>query len=123
MDRRVIGKSLLTLVLVGGAVTAFLFDWNATHVFNPLWQPHARYHGAVLLFFLAGVAGVATWLLRRPSREPQVAVAAAAFSSLAYRTPFFYVPFLDPMASYSAAAPGEEPRIAGLLVQPTSSSL
>jgi hypothetical protein len=118
MNRRLIGKSLLTLVLAGGALTAFLFDWNTTHVFNPVWPPHARYHGAVLLFFLSGVAGVANWLLWRPSREPRVAVAAAACFSLAYWTPYFYVPVLDPMASYSPPSAGPEPHIAGIIVHP-----
>lgn len=118
MDRSLVGKSLLTFVLAGGALSAFLFDWNATHVFNPTWQPHARYHVAANMFVLAGVAGVATWLLWRPSREPRVAFAAAALCSLAFWTPFFYVPLLVPTASYWAGDPGHLPRIAGMIVYP-----
>jgi len=118
VDKSLVGKSLLTFVLVGGALSAFLFDWNASHVFNPLWQPHARYHIAVNIFFFTGVASVATWLLWRPSREPQVAFAAAALFSLAFWTPFFYVPLFVPTASYWAGAPGHEPRIAGMMVYP-----
>ncbi len=117
MGRNVVGKSLLSFTLAGGAVVAFLVDWNVTHVFNPLWHPHARDHIATNLFFFAGVASVATWLLWRPSREPAVFTAAALFS-LAFWTPFFYVPLLAPTASYWAGAPGTEPRIAGAIVYP-----
>jgi hypothetical protein len=81
-EKSLAGKSILTFVLVGGAMSAFLADWNAAHVFNPLWLPHARYHIAVNMFFLAGVAGVATWLLWRPSREPGVAFTTAALFPL-----------------------------------------
>jgi hypothetical protein len=117
MYRNRVGKSLLTFALVGGALVAFLADWSASHVYNPLWHHLARYHIAANLFFLAGVASIATRLLWRPSREPQVAFAAAALFSLAFWTPFFYVPVLVPAASYWAE-PGQEPRIAGMIIYP-----
>ena len=118
MDRRLLGKSLLTLILVGGALMSFVLDWRANHLLNPLWHPHARYHSAILLFLFAGVASVATWLLWRPSREPNVAFTAASLLSLAYWTPFFYVPYFLPIASYWAGTPGREPRITGMIVYP-----
>src|SRR6266404_3383999 len=69
-----------------------------------------RFSSAILLFLFAGVASVATWLLWRPSREPDVAFTAASLISLAYWTPFFYVPCFLPIASYWAGIPGHEPR-------------
>jgi hypothetical protein len=116
--RCVIGKGLLTLVLAGGALLSFLLDWQANHLLNPLWHPHARYHGAILLFLYAGVAWVGTWLLWRRSQEPGVAFTAAALLSLAYWTPFFYVPSLLPIASYWAGVPGHEPKVSGMIVYP-----
>jgi hypothetical protein len=119
MNRRcVVGKWLLTLVLLGGALVSFVLDWQANHLLNPLWHPHARYHGAILLFLFAGVASVGTWLLWRRSREPGVAFTAASLLSLAYWTPFFYVPGLLPIASYWAGIPGHEPRISGTIFYP-----
>ena len=113
-----IGKSLLTFVLLGGAVMSFLLDWSPNHLLNPLWHPHARYHAAILLCLFAGVAIVGTWLLWRPSKEPDVAFTAASLISLAYWTPFFYVPFLLPISSYWAGIPGHEPRFAGSVLYP-----
>ena len=118
MDRRLVGKSLLTFILVGGALMSVALDWRANHLLNPLWHPHARYHAAILLFLFAGVASVATWLLWRPSREPRVALTAASLISLAYWTPFFYVPYFLPISSYWAGLSGHEPRITGMIIYP-----
>lgn len=116
MDRSRAGRLLLSIVLLGGASMSFFLDWSPNHLLNPLWHPHARYHAAILLFLFAGVASVGCWLLWRPSREPAVGFTAAALISLAYWTPFFYVPQLLPLASYWAGVPGHEPRIGGTVV-------
>jgi hypothetical protein len=118
MNRYFFGKLLLTFVLIGGAAMSFVLDWQANHIVSPLWHPHARYHAAILLFLYAGVASVGTWLLWRPSLEPTVASTAAALISLAYWTPFFYVPLVLPKASYWAGIPGHEPRWMGMVVYP-----
>lgn len=118
MKRVLVGKLLLTVLLLGGSVMSFLLDWSPNHLLNPLWHPHARYHSAILLFLFAGVAGTATWLLWRPTREPRAGFTAAALISLSYWTPFFYVPLFLAPASYWAGIPGHEPRIQGIIVYP-----
>lgn len=53
------GRIILTIVAVGTIVSPFLADWNATHIYNPAWPPHAKFHNAqtmsmaVLLGFAA----------------------------------------------------------------------
>jgi len=118
MNRIQIGRSLLTFVLAVGALMSFVLDWSGNHLLNPLWHPHARYHAAILLFLFAGVASVGIWLLWRSSPEPEVAFTAASLLSLAYWTPFFYVPFVLPAASYWAGTPGHEPRWMGAIIFP-----
>jgi hypothetical protein len=118
MNRILIGKILLTSVLIGGAIMSFALDWSPNHLLNPLWHPHARYHSAILLFLFAGVAGTATWNLWRRSQETAVAFTVAALLSLSYWTPFFYVPVLLPSSSYWAGIPGHEPRIGGEIFYP-----
>lgn len=118
MNQPRLGRSLLSFVLVGGAIMSFLLDWSGNHLLNPLWHPHARYHAAILLFLDAGVASVGTWLLWRTSKEPGVAFTAAALLSLSYWTPFFYVPLLLPTSSYWAGIPGHEPRLGEHILYP-----
>lgn len=59
------GRTLLTLAAVTTIVGGYLADWNETHVYNPRWPPHAKFHngqtmsmgamlGSTTLFFLYG---------------------------------------------------------------------
>lgn len=47
-------RIILTAVLLGGTVASFILDWSPNHLLNPAWPGHARFHGALLLFMLAG---------------------------------------------------------------------
>lgn len=118
MRRTILAKILMTTVLLGGSLLSFVLDWSANHLLNPLWHPHARFHGALLLFLLAGVSITGAWLLWRRSREPEVAFKVAAALSVAYWTPLFYIPFLLPSSTWWAGKAGAEPHIDGVLVYP-----
>jgi len=103
MDRTKLGKSVLTFVLVVGAVVSTAVDWNATHLFNPAWHPHARFHDALFLALLDGMSLVVLWLLWRRSKEPGVGVTVAELFAAAVWTPFFYIEALIPGTSLLAA--------------------
>ncbi len=53
-------------------------DCNRTHLFNPNWPPHAKYHDAqtILLGSLLRVSGL--YFLRRRSRHPERDLALGA---------------------------------------------
>ncbi|MEL6828932.1 MAG: DUF6640 family protein [Pseudomonadota bacterium] len=59
----------LILKLAVTAITVFyglfpaIADLNETHLFNPLWSDHARFHGAWFLAFTAGIAVIALFLI------------------------------------------------------------
>ncbi len=40
------GRVILSVIAIGTIVSPFLADWNATHIYNPLWTPHAKFHNA-----------------------------------------------------------------------------
>jgi hypothetical protein len=42
--KRPYGKLLLSFVAAVAAVTPYLADWNETHIYNPTWSPHAKFH-------------------------------------------------------------------------------
>jgi hypothetical protein len=118
MRRIRVARLLMTFVLLGGTALSFILDWSSNHLLNPLWHPHARFHGALLLFLLAGVSATGTWLLWRRSKEPEVAFRVAAALSVAYWTPLFYIPFLLPSSTWWAGRPGAEPHIHGVMIYP-----
>src|SRR4051812_8503205 len=118
MNRLLVGRTILTFVLAATAILSFVLDWSPNHLLNPLWHPHARFHGALLLFLLAGVSGTAIWLLWRKSSEPEIALRAAAFLSLSFWTPLFYITSVLPGSTSWAGAAGADPRLRGSLVTP-----
>jgi ABC-type transport system involved in multi-copper enzyme maturation permease subunit len=118
MNKLLVGRILLTLVLAATTVVSFVLDWSPNHLLNPLWHPHARFHGALLLFMLAGVSGSAIWLLWRKASEPEVALRATALLSLSFWTPLFYITSILPGSTSWAGAPEADPRLTGSFVTP-----
>jgi len=108
----------MTAVLIVQAVLGFALDWRGNHLLNPLWHPHARFHGALLLFLLSGVSATGVWMIWRKSREPEVAIHAAALISLSFWSPFFYATFLLPGSTLWAGDPRHIPHLAGRVFYP-----
>ena len=118
MNRIQAARWLMTFLLTATTVLSFVLDWSANHLLNPAWHPHARFHGALLLFMLAGVTGTALHLLWRESAEPGVMVRAAGMLSLAFWTPLFYITTLLPSSTSWAGASDADPRLRGAVVTP-----
>ena len=62
------GRVILTLMAVLTIVSPYLADWNATHIYNPLWLPHAKFHNAqtMVMGVVLGISGL-FFLWRQPS--------------------------------------------------------
>ena len=110
-----ISRVVLTGAAVGTILSTGRADLNHTHMFNPKWPPHARFHSAAGWGTVAGSQLLALWLLWRPGQRPgerDLATKAAALLPAISWTPFF-----SAFAIPSAAAedePGHLPRFAGV---------
>lgn len=62
---QLMARVLATLGLVFIAVVLPLLELSPTHVFNPFWPPHARFHEVWQLSTNAAVALVGLWLVWR----------------------------------------------------------
>lgn len=82
-----IGKWLLTVVgllTVGGAYYA---DWNQTHMFNPRWPPHAKFHNAQTMLLGTGLGALCLWFLWGQRGHPRAALKlAVVFGGLYWLT-------------------------------------
>jgi hypothetical protein len=120
MNRTKAGKAILTFVIAVFPVINVLADWNKTHLFNPAWHPHARFHGAVMSLIVWCVAAIALWLLWRRSIEPELGIKVAALLALTLWTPFLYADYLVPGSSQlvNYPAPAPVPQVAGFTLYP-----
>jgi hypothetical protein len=103
VSREKLGKLLLTFVVVVGAIVPTLNDFSSSHLFNPAWHPHARFHGVLFVLFLDAMSLIVLWLLWRRSAEPDIAFKAATLFAAAAWTPFFYIETLVPGTSLIAS--------------------
>jgi hypothetical protein len=60
------------------ATNGFLGDWNRTHLFNPRWTPHSKYHDALTLLLGAGMGAMSLRALWRREPDPETAALLAA---------------------------------------------
>jgi len=57
------GRTLLSVAATATAPVGLLADFNASHIFNPAWAPHARFHGVLFAATMAVNGWLALWLL------------------------------------------------------------
>jgi hypothetical protein len=121
MLRKKVGKAILTFAVVAFPIIGILADWNKTHVFNPVWHPHARYHAASMSVIVCCVSAIGIWLLWRRSTEPELGIKVAALLALTLWMPFFYVTSLASGSSLwigDAATPVPYRQVAGITLYP-----
>ena len=64
------GRILLTVCAILTATASFLADWSETHVLNPNWPPHAKFHNGQTMSFalLLGILTIYyTWRSATPT--------------------------------------------------------
>lgn len=114
------GGILLSLSLVLTAVISLAADLNTSHLFNPAWPAHAKFHDVAMLNLLIGVCGVGLWLLWRKSLEPKVAAIVAALVPVIFWSAFFWAPVLVPGVSLQAFEDVAPPKIGGVTLYPNA---
>lgn len=78
MNGTLVGKCLLTFNAVGIGVGGFIADMNATHIYNPHWPPHAKFHDGQTMAFGVFLSLTSLFFIWRRSGDRQTNVLAAA---------------------------------------------
>ncbi|KAK1063534.1 hypothetical protein LTR74_009418 [Friedmanniomyces endolithicus] len=75
------GRALITLANLLYAVGAFAADFNETHVYNPRWPPHARFHNGQTMTLGVFLSAMSLYFAyKRPSATSTLGVAAASLA-------------------------------------------
>ena len=59
------GRIILSILGLFTVISPYLADWNVTHIYNPAWTPHAKFHNAqtmVLGAFLGILTLYCLWI-------------------------------------------------------------
>jgi hypothetical protein len=81
--RQTIGRLLISLVAIFTIVSPYLADWNVTHIYNPTWPPHAKFHNAqtmVLGTMLGSLSFYCLWFRTGIARKQKLNEATALAS-------------------------------------------
>ncbi len=83
-----IGVWIVTLIALFTIFAPFFADWNETHIYNPRWTPHAKYHNAQTMAFGPVLGALTLYFLwgRRGGDEQSNVSLAILFASLYYAT-------------------------------------
>src|SRR5687767_3743070 len=116
MMRRRLSVALFTLVSIVLAVSAYAADWNETHIYNPKWPAHAKFHDAQTMLLgtlLAGATLFFTWQRQGDSATNLIAATLAAASywialglSILFPGTVFLDPEFDHPSRYVLGLPG-----------------
>jgi hypothetical protein len=83
MPKISLGKLLLSATSIWSGYGSYHFDCNETHIYNPEWPPHAKFHNAQTMSTGAavGALGLYTlWAHRGPWTAGRLQVSTAAAS-------------------------------------------
>jgi hypothetical protein len=80
LSSRLIFAALSILLTVG----SHLADYNETHIFNPRWTPHAKFHGGQTLMFSILLAALTIFFAWRKTTDRLGAVLAVSGFAAAY---------------------------------------
>ncbi|PFH61275.1 hypothetical protein XA68_17788 [Ophiocordyceps unilateralis] len=67
-----LGKILLTIDAIGLAVGPVIADMNETHMYNPRWPPHAKFHNAQTITLAALLGLLILYFTWRNSSNPSL---------------------------------------------------
>ena len=89
-----VGRFVITFALIATMVLPIVIHWNPTHVFNPTWPGHARFHVLLGDCMMFGFSVVGLWLLWRKSPGQGVNVLVATLVPIIAWGSFFTASFL-----------------------------
>lgn len=78
------GKIIISILGLFTAVSPYLADWNVTHIYNPTWPPHAKFHNAqtMVLGAFLGILTLYTLWLRKSISAKQRLIESTVIVSL-----------------------------------------
>jgi hypothetical protein len=117
MRMPLLSRILFTFVAVAFAVAGHFADMTTTHMFNPNWPPHAKFHaGQTLIFSIVLALCTIFFSFRKTLDKVNSVIAAGLFSALyavtqalaiLYPNTYFWDPEFASMPNTILGVPGQ----------------
>jgi hypothetical protein len=99
-----LARILVTLATLMTLIGSNAADWNSTHLFSDQWSPHAKLHGAWMIFAFSLLSLYGLYLVWWPRKAPERSTRVAAVLQLCIWLAFFPAMLVPGMA---LADPGQ----------------
>lgn len=87
-------RLLVSLVALFTIVGPFIADWNETHIYNPTWPPHAKFHNAQTMLLGVALGACALYFVWTRGRDARARfLAGVVFASLYWITQMASITF------------------------------
>jgi hypothetical protein len=84
MRMTLLSRLIFTAIGVSLPIAAHRADMNETHIYNPHWPPHAKFHDGQTLSMSILLGGLTTFLAWKSSKNVPMMVAGAACAASLY---------------------------------------
>ncbi len=78
------GRILITLSALANAIGPYAADFNRTHVYNPKWPPHAKFHNGQTMSMGLGLGLLSFYYTWKTTAAPQETLTSAAIFGSVY---------------------------------------
>ena len=79
-----LGRGILTVSALCTSIGPFAADWSSTHVFNPRWPPHAKFHNGQTMSSGLALGLLTAYYTWRPTHNPVDSLRTAAMLGSLY---------------------------------------
>ncbi len=110
-----LGRFIISFVAVIWVIGTLAADFNATHVFNPAWLPHARFHSALSICLGVSLGLLSLWVLWTRSGDARFNLKVGTVLAGLYAVCFFPAVAVPGVSMEDPGAP--VPHVAGLAIQ------
>lgn len=107
-----LARIIISFTLISTLIGPITADLNATHVFNPAWPPHARFHTVVGLCMTTFLSLISLWLVWKQSTDRDTLMKVAALVPIIAWGSFFIA--VNAMGAGVEDRPNELARVFGI---------
>lgn len=116
------GDNLLIVMAGATAISGFVMDMNKTHMFNPKWTPHSKFHNAISIMNGAILGAAGLYFLLGKHRDKKTALKLGAALPGIFWSSLIAAPLFPGAKGLEAEFPNKVPKIGNTYITESASA-